>query len=143
MSPAASKESDSKDEIKVTKSEKRKKSDINMKSEKSEQPKEKQVKKESDIVKLKKEDTAPSLDVYEQILQLESQESETRSGETDLHLWRNTCGELRNLMKDIFELKIKNNSPSDVSEKRIQASLLFVTLKKLNRLEKLRYVVST
>ena len=143
MSPAASKESDSKDEIKVTKSEKRKKSDINMKSEKSEQPKEKQVKKESDIVKLKKEDTAPSLDVYEQILQLESQESETRSGETDLNLWRNTCGELRNLMKDIFELKIKNNSPSDVSEKRIQASLLFVTLKKLNRLEKLRYVVST
>ena len=114
-----------------------------MKSEKSEQPKEKQVKKESDIVKLKKEDTAPSLDVYERILQLESQESETRSGETDLNVWRNTCGELRNLMKDIFELKIKNNPPSDVSEKRIQASLLFVTLKKLNRLEKLRYVVST
>ena len=41
-------------------------------------------------------------------------------------------------MKDIFELKTKNSSPVDVTEKRIQASLLFVTLKKLNRLEKLR-----
>ena len=44
----------------------------------------------------------------------------------------------RSLMKDIFELKTKNSSPADVTEKRIQASLLFVTLKKLNRLEKLR-----
>ena len=46
---------------------------------------------------------------------------------------------LRSLMKDIFELKTKNSSPTEVTEKRIQASLLFVTLKKLNRLEKLRY----
>ena len=45
---------------------------------------------------------------------------------------------LRSLMKDIFELKTKSGSASDLIEKRIQASLLFVTLKKLNRLEKLR-----
>ena len=44
----------------------------------------------------------------------------------------------RSLMKDIFELKMKGSSTADVTEKRIQASLLFVTLKKLNRLEKLR-----
>ena len=41
-------------------------------------------------------------------------------------------------MKDIFDLKMKASSTTDITEKRIQASLLFVTLKKLNRLEKLR-----
>jgi len=53
-------------------------------------------------------------------------------------VWKDTCGELRGLMKDIFDLKMKSASASEISEKRIQASLMFVTLKKLNRLEKLR-----
>ena len=43
-------------------------------------------------------------------------------------------------MKDIFDLKMRSASASEISEKRIQASLMFVTLKKLNRLEKLRCV---
>ena len=59
--------------------------------------------------------------------------------QTDLRLWRETCGELRGLMKEIFELKIKKGSKAEVEERRIQASLLFVTLKKLNRIEKLRF----
>ena len=41
-------------------------------------------------------------------------------------------------MKEIFDLKMKKGAAGDVCERRIQASLLFVTLKKLNRLEKLR-----
>jgi THO complex subunit 5 len=47
-------------------------------------------------------------------------------------------------MEEISELKAKNagvNSEqilAEISEKRIQASLLFVVLKKLNRLEKFR-----
>ena len=45
-------------------------------------------------------------------------------------------------MKDIFDLKMKASSTTDITEKRIQASLLFVTLKKLNRLEKLRLFFS-
>ena len=101
-----------------------------MKTEKVEQPREKQIKKE--------EVALPSEDVYEKILTLENEESETRSGDSDLRLWKETCGELRSLMKDIFELKIKSSSTTDVAEKRIQASLLFVTMKKLNRIEKLR-----
>ena len=129
MAPA-SKESDSKNDINVSKSEKRKKSEGNVKTEKVEQPREKQIKKE--------EAAAPSEDVYDKILTLENEESETRSGDSDLRLWKETCGELRSLMKDIFELKIKSSSPADVAEKRIQASLLFVTMKKLNRIEKLR-----
>ena len=122
MSPTASKETD---EIKITKSEKRKKSD----SSKSEQPKEKQVKKEKEEAKV---------DIYAEIHKIEDEESSQRSGENDLKLWRETCGELRGLMKDVFELKLKNGQQAEITEKKIQASLLFVTLKKLNRIEKLR-----
>ena len=134
MAPA-SKESESKDEVKVTKPEKRKKSDGVTKSEKSEQPREKQAKKEKEK---EKEVVPPSVNVYDQILTLENEESETRSGDSDLQMWKDICGELRGLMKDIFEMKIKGASQSEISEKRIQATLLFVTMKKLNRIEKLR-----
>ena len=134
MAPAA-KESESKDEVKVTKSEKRKKSEGSSKSEKTEQPREKQIKKEKEK---EKEVVVPTVDIYDQILTLENEESETRSGDTDLKMWKDLCGELRGLMKDIFEMKIKGGSQADIAEKRIQATLLFVTMKKLNRIEKLR-----
>ena len=133
MAPA-SKESESKDEAKVTKPEKRKKSEV-PKSEKSDQPREKQVKKEKEK---EKEKVRPSVDVYDQILTQENEEGEARPGDSDLQMWKDICGELRGLMKDIFEMKIKGASQTDISEKRIQATLLFVTMKKLNRIEKLR-----
>jgi len=124
MSPTATKDSDTKDDVKISKSEKRKKSETGSKAEK--EPALKQPKQE-------KTDS-----IYDEILKLENRESEARPADKDLELWQETCGELRSLMKDIFELKTKNSSPTEVTEKRIQASLLFVTLKKLNRLEKLR-----
>jgi len=124
MSPAATKDTETKDDTKVSKSDKRKKPDSGSKSDK--ESAQKQPKPENNE------------DIYEEILKLESRESETRSADKDLELWKETCGELRSLMKDIFELKTKSGSASDLIEKRIQASLLFVTLKKLNRLEKLR-----
>ena len=120
MSPTASKEPE---DIKITKSEKRKKSD----NSKAEQPKEKHAKKEE-----------VKVDIYAEIHKIEDEESSQRSGENDLKLWRETCGELRGLMKDVFELKLKNGQQAEITEKKIQASLLFVTLKKLNRIEKLR-----
>lgn len=61
-----------------------------------------------------------------------------------MDLFRKTCDDIRTLMEEISELKAKNagvNSEqilAEISEKRIQASLLFVVLKKLNRLEKFR-----
>ena len=134
MAPAA-KESEAKDEVKGTKSEKRKKSEGSSKAEKIEQPREKLIKKDKEK---EKEEVTPTVDIYDQILTLENEESETRSGDTDLTMWKNICGELRGLMKDIFEMKIKGGSQADIAEKRIQATLLFVTMKKLNRIEKLR-----
>lgn len=123
MSPAVSKESEGKDDSKLTKSEKRKKTDS---STLEKAPAAKQVKAE------------PVADTYDEILKLEKEESATRSASRDHEHWKEICGELRTFMKEIFEMKIKKSAASDISEKRIQASLLFVTLKKLNRLEKLR-----
>jgi len=124
MAPTATKDPDTKDEVKV-KSEKRKKSDSSG-SKVEKEPVLKQPKQEK------------SENIYDEILKLESRESEARPASKDLELWKETCGELRSLMKDIFDLKMKASSTTDITEKRIQASLLFVTLKKLNRLEKLR-----
>ncbi|XP_069688990.1 THO complex subunit 5 homolog isoform X2 [Periplaneta americana] len=59
-------------------------------------------------------------------------------------LFRKTCDDIRKLMEEISELKAQNSGvnneeiTAEISEKRIQASLLFVVLKKLNRLEKFR-----
>merc|ERR1719450_559763 len=69
---------------------------------------------------------------------MERKESEVRGAEEDHALWRETCAQLRTLMKEIFDLKMKKGDSGEISERRIQGSLLFVTLKKLNRLEKLR-----
>lgn len=59
-------------------------------------------------------------------------------------LFCKTCDDIRKLMEAIGKLKARNSGMNneqilaEISEKRIQASLLFVVLKKLNRLEKFR-----
>ena len=67
---------------------------------------------------------------------------EERTGEEDLKMFKETCTELRNLMSEILDMKCKGKldetTKKIMNEKRIEASLLFVTLKKLNRLDKLR-----
>jgi THO complex subunit 5 len=59
-------------------------------------------------------------------------------------LFCKTCDDIRKLMEAIAKLKARNAGVNneqilaEISEKRIQTSLLFVVLKKLNRLEKFR-----
>lgn len=69
-------------------------------------------------------------------------EMEARNGEEDLQLFRETCMELRRLMTEILHLKtsgkLDDQTTKEMTAKRVEASLLFVTLKKLNRLDKLR-----
>ena len=61
-----------------------------------------------------------------------------------MELFNETCNEIRQLMEEIAQLKAKNAGGNneqileEIVEKRTQASLLFVVLKKLNRLEKFR-----
>lgn len=132
MAPTATKDvKEESEDTKTVKTEKRKKSDGASKSEK--EPIAKQVKTKTEV----KEEVPPP-NIYQEILEMECRESESRPADKDHKLWVETCGELRGMMKDIYELKQKKSSASEITEKRIQASLLFVTLKKLNRLEKLR-----
>lgn len=139
MSPAAAKEVKEEAEEGKSKAEKRKKSDGSSKTEK--EPSSKQIKVKSGDGASKSEDSGNStqpVNLYQEILEREAKESKTRSASSDYALWTETCSELRGMMKEIFELKCKKSPAADITEKRIQASLLFVTLKKLNRLEKLR-----
>jgi len=79
--------------------------------------------------------------IYPEILRLEALESENREPNKDAEMFSETCNELRAYMKEILDIKTKqgqSKGKAEIQEKRIQASLLFVTLKKLNRLEKLR-----
>ena len=81
MSPTATKESDNKDDSKVSKTEKRKKADSVGKSD-----------KELTMKQSKQEKTD---NIYDEILKLESKESEARPADKDHEVWKDTCGELR------------------------------------------------
>ena len=83
------------------------------------------------------------LSFFKKFAEVEEKEMESRSGEDDLKMFKDTCLELRRLMQEILHIKLAagkmdDKTKSDLLEKRTGASLLFVTLKKLNRLDKLR-----
>jgi THO complex subunit 5 len=90
----------------------------------------------------------PEGDVYKNVIEFEEAEASARDPEKDVVLFRKTCDDIRKLMEQIAELKAKNagvNSEqilAEITENRVQASLLFVVLKKLNRLEKFRTKMS-
>ncbi len=75
-------------------------------------------------------------------MEVEEKEAESRTGEEDLKTFKETCAEIRKLMADILQLKMSGDSDEEtkkiINEKRVEASLLFVSLKKLNRMDKLR-----
>ncbi|KAJ9596915.1 hypothetical protein L9F63_012040 [Diploptera punctata] len=83
-------------------------------------------------------------DVYKNVIEFEEAEATARDPDTDMELFNETCNEIRQIMEEIAQLKAKNVGANneqvleEIAEKRIQASLLFVVLKKLNRLEKFR-----
>lgn len=85
---------------------------------------------------------------FQNVIEFEEAEASARDPEKDVVLFRKTCDDIRKLMEQIAELKAKNvgvNSEqilAEITENRIQASLLFVVLKKLNRLEKFRTKMS-
>lgn len=75
-------------------------------------------------------------------MEFEEKEAEVRSGMEDLELFKQATAEIKKKMEEILNLKLKSKmdekTKNEINEKRIQTSLLFVTLKKLNRLDKLR-----
>ncbi|XP_053673269.1 THO complex subunit 5 homolog [Anopheles nili] len=80
-------------------------------------------------------------DIYLNTIAFEEQEASRRSSANDASLFHDTCDELRTIFADIAKLKSENSDEalrSKIAEKRIEGSLAFVLLKKLNRLDKVR-----
>uniref|UniRef100_A0A182NNB4 Uncharacterized protein n=1 Tax=Anopheles dirus TaxID=7168 RepID=A0A182NNB4_9DIPT len=79
-------------------------------------------------------------DVYVNTIAFEEQEANKRSPVKDANLFHATCDELRTIFADIAKLKAENSddAKSKVADRRIEGSLAFVLLKKLNRLDKVR-----
>ncbi|EAA13229.4 AGAP004746-PB [Anopheles gambiae str. PEST] len=79
-------------------------------------------------------------DVYMNTIAFEEQEASKRSPIKDANLFHATCDELRSIFADIAKLKADSSEDAKqkIAEKRIEGSLAFVLLKKLNRLDKVR-----
>ncbi|KAJ2949172.1 hypothetical protein O0L34_g6113 [Tuta absoluta] len=79
-------------------------------------------------------------DVYKRVVEFEESEAQLRPAEKDANLFKKICQDVRQLFADIAELKAKDSEEAKekINSKRVEASLLLVALKKLNRLEKVR-----
>lgn len=78
--------------------------------------------------------------LYKEIAKLEEAQCLARTPQEDLQLNAETIGDLKRIVKEVQEAKLskKAGSPESISDLRAQANLHFLTLKKLNRLDKLR-----
>lgn len=70
----------------------------------------------------------------------EDQESKKRPADGDSNLFLDTCSRLKKVFGEIAALKQQTGerTQQEITEKRIEGSFLFATLKKLNRLDKVR-----
>lgn len=82
----------------------------------------------------------PDTDLYTSVVNFEEKEAGERSAEEDAQLYYKICGEIREILHEIAELKSnqRENTAALLKEKQIEASLKILILKKLNRLEKVR-----
>ncbi|GBP85219.1 THO complex subunit 5 homolog [Eumeta japonica] len=103
-------------------------------------------KEEGSVKKARKQSSAPETtkqvpsDVYKRVVEFEEAEAKIRSAEKDANLFKKMCQDIRQIFADIAELKLKDGDEvqEQITAKRIEASLILVALKKLNRLEKVR-----
>lgn len=70
----------------------------------------------------------------------EQEESKKRPTDEDAELFLDTCAKLKKLFFEIATLKHQKGerAQQEITEKRVEGSFLFATLKKLNRLDKVR-----
>ncbi|KAG6452815.1 hypothetical protein O3G_MSEX007801 [Manduca sexta] len=78
--------------------------------------------------------------ILQRVVEFEETEAQLRPADRDASLFKKLCQDIRQLFADIAELKNKDNEEAKekINAKRVEASLLLVALKKLNRLEKVR-----
>ncbi|XP_023938510.2 THO complex subunit 5 homolog [Bicyclus anynana] len=79
-------------------------------------------------------------DVYKRVVEFEESEAQIRSADKDACLFKKLCQDVRQIFSDVAELKAKGTDEAieKITAKKIEASLILVALKKLNRLEKVR-----
>ncbi|KAE8748894.1 hypothetical protein FOCC_FOCC004299 [Frankliniella occidentalis] len=79
-------------------------------------------------------------DVYQNVIDWEEKEAGMRNPDKDHQTFVETCDQFRKYLEEIATLKKKGTPEAKalICEKKAEASLLFVLLRKLNRLEKLR-----
>lgn len=80
------------------------------------------------------------VEIKQKVAYDEEKETENRTIHEDLQLHRETCSKIQSLFEEIKVLKEKGRSENadKIAEKRTEAAVLFVTLKKMNRLSHLR-----
>ncbi|XP_037077572.1 THO complex subunit 5 homolog [Pollicipes pollicipes] len=83
--------------------------------------------------------SAKITDPYEAAVAFEEKESASRTSEEDMKLFHSTCDAIRKIMCDIEELKkVPDKNRPRIAELRALAGLHVLSLKKVNRLEKVR-----
>ncbi|XP_065213059.1 THO complex subunit 5 homolog [Planococcus citri] len=78
--------------------------------------------------------------VYHKAIEFEEQEALSRSGDGDYETFKQCCDKFREIIKSVGDIKSRSDGKQSdaVNSYRIDGSLLFVKMKKLNRLEKFR-----
>lgn len=85
---------------------------------------------------------SPGPNLHMDYFQLEEEESMTRDPQDDEAVFRRMCGEIQANMRKILEMKLQRRSVADIEKLRVETSLLFLGLKKINRLDKHRLKVA-
>lgn len=70
---------------------------------------------------------------------LEEEEAQKRNSEEDYNLFKEIVGDMKNNLKKIRDLRRNKNCEAEVAECKVETSMLFLDLKKLNRLDKHRW----
>ncbi|XP_025089480.1 THO complex subunit 5 homolog B-like isoform X2 [Pomacea canaliculata] len=103
--------------------------------------KKKRILKPDSVIETKKtkiQDGASSKDHESLLFHAEEEEAEARDAEQDVQLFKSACSSIRDNMKFIQGMKKQKAGAEDLEAKKIDVSLQFVMLKKLNRLAHFR-----
>lgn len=76
--------------------------------------------------------------LYRDIQNLEMAQAAKRTPEEDAAAFSETCNKIRSWLDKMLEVKLKKGSKTEVADLRVKSSLEFLSLKKLNRLDKFR-----
>jgi len=81
------------------------------------------------------------IDIYQEVSKMELNESKERERNEDLTMFKDSLAEIRKKLDYVYKIRVSGNTDSEqerLDQIRMECGLLFIKMKKLNRLEKLR-----